>query len=212
MEGGAIVDFNKNDSMSPCKLIDSIPPEYLNASERISFSTGAYITSPNEPVKCFYILLSGSAKLVYEGPKGEHLILDLYHAGDFFGEMEIIGLKTVDRAIIALTPCEAFRFSKRQFFDLWDGASTFSHLILYVLSDRLLRAGDDRVYAEQTVLREKVFRIIQNNINARGCFLYTKNILAEMSGISIRSLNRTLKELADSGLIVQSGGTLRLHI
>lgn len=194
------------------KLIDSIPPEYLNAAERIHFSPGEYVTSPSEQVKCFYVLVSGSAKLVYEGAKGEPLILDIYHAGDFFGEMEMVDLQTVDRAIVALTPCEAYRFSRRQFFDLWDGAGEFSRLLLAVHCERLLRAGDDKVYAERTVLREKVFRIIQNHINARGCFLYTKHILAEMSGVSIRSLNRTLKELEDSGLIVQTGGTIRLHI
>lgn len=65
------------------KLIDSIPPEYLNAAERIQYAVGEYITNPNEPVKYFYILLSGSAKLMYEGAKGEPLILDIYHAGDF---------------------------------------------------------------------------------------------------------------------------------
>ncbi|MDD6888569.1 MAG: Crp/Fnr family transcriptional regulator [bacterium] len=194
------------------KLIDSIPPEYLNAAERMQYPVGDYIIRPNEPVKWFYILLSGSAKLVYESPKGEALILDIYHAGDFFGEMEMVDLQTVDRAIIAMTPCEAYRFSRRQFFDLWDGASAFSRLLLAVHSDRLLRAGDDKIYAERTVLREKVFRIIQNHINARGCFLYTKHILAEMAGVSIRSLNRTLRELEDDALIVQSGGTIRLHI
>ncbi len=194
------------------KLIDSIPPEYLNAAERIRYAVGEYITNPNEPVKYFYILLSGSAKLMYEGAKGEPLILDIYHAGDFFGEMEMVDLQTFDRAIIALTPCEAYRFSRRQFFDLWDGAGAFSRLLLMVHCDRLLRAGDDKVYAERTVLREKVFRIIQNHINARGCFLYTKHILAEMSGVSIRSLNRTLKELEEDGLIVQTGGTIRLHL
>ncbi len=193
-------------------ILDSIPPEYLNASEHVQFGAGAYITSPDEQVKSFYILISGSAKLVYEGTKGEHLILDIYHSGDFFGEMEMIGLKTSDRAIVALSPCEAYRFSRRQFFDLWNGAGDFSALVLYVLSNRLLSAGDDKVYAEQTVLREKVFRIIQNNINSRGCFLYTKAILAEMAGVSTRSLNRTLKELIEAGLITQVNSTIRLHI
>ena len=119
---------------------------------------GEYIIRANEPVKWFYILLSGSAKLVYESPKGEALILDIYHAGDFFGEMEMVDLQTVDRAIIAMTPCEAYRFSRRQFFDLWDGASSFSRLLLTVHSDRLLRAGDDKIYERFPIASKKLFK------------------------------------------------------
>ena len=35
------------------KLIDSIPPEYLNAAERMQYPVGEYIIRPNEPVKWF---------------------------------------------------------------------------------------------------------------------------------------------------------------
>jgi CRP-like cAMP-binding protein len=76
----------------------------------------------------------------------------------------------------------------------------------------MLKAGDDKVYADRTMLRGRVFRIIQDNLNPKGYFLYAKQILAEMIGISIRSLNRILKEMENDRLIIVSQGTIQLYI
>ena len=61
-------------------------------------------------------------------------------------------------------------------------------------------------------LREKVFRLIQQNLNEQNYFLYTKDILAEMAGVSMRSLNRSLSELKQLRLISISSGAIRLQI
>lgn len=61
-------------------------------------------------------------------------------------------------------------------------------------------------------LREKIFRIIQDNLNDNNYFLYTKDVLAEMAGVSLRSLNRTLAELGDLKLVETSLGRIRIYL
>ena len=193
-------------------LMQAIPPELLSGAQQISRAPGAYITRAAVPVEQFYILRSGCAKLIYDSPNADPLIIDLYHQGDFFGEMEMAGLSYLDRSIVAMTDCALYQFTREQFFQLWNTCGAFSLYVLRVHCDRLLRAGDDKINAERLVLREKVFRIIQQNLNERGYFLYTKDILAEMAGISIRSLNRTLALLEGDQLIRLSKGTIRLNL
>lgn len=150
--------------------------------------------------------------MLYEEANTKSVILDIYHPGDFFGEMEMIGLSTDDRTIIALTHCELYQITKEQFLFLYETCPEFSLCILRVHCERLLRAGDSQINAECMFLREKVFRLIQDNLNERGYFIYTKTVLAEMAGVSIRSLNRSLSELEAKELIVVSNGTIRLDI
>jgi len=178
----------------------------------IHVEPGDVVTSVNQPAKHFYVLNKGSAKLLYEEANAKSVILDIYHQGDFFGEMEMIGLSTDDRTIIALTHCELYQITKEQFLLLYETCPEFSLSILRVHCERLLRAGDSQVNAECMFLREKVFRLIQDNLNEHGYFVYTKTVLAEMAGVSIRSLNRSLSELEAKELIVVSNGTIRLDI
>ena len=193
-------------------VIETILTETKGRFDALFLLPGQYLICANEPVNFFYILIRGSAKLIHEDANENPLIIDIYHSGDFFGEMEMIGIVTEDRSIIALTQCEVLRFTREQFFALWRGNTAFSEWVLKVHCERMLRAGDDKVNADRTMLRGRIFRIIQANLNERGYFIYTKQILAEMVGISIRSLNRTLKELENDRLVLLSSGTIRLCV
>jgi len=191
-------------------FLATIPRELLNQAQLRHFAPGDFIKRAGEPFDCFCILASGTTKLVYEPADGAALIIDLYHAGDFFGEMEAIGMETPDRSLIALTDCDVYEFTREQFLDMWSRCSDVSMYILCVHCDRLLRAGNDKINSECMFLREKVFRLIQQNLNDQDYFLYTKDVLAEMAGVSMRSLNRSLNELKSQRLISLSSGTIRL--
>lgn len=192
-------------------LLDTIPAKDLAAAERVFVAPGEYIIRANEPLKCFYLLMQGSAKLIHEDAESDPLIIDIYHSGDFMGEMEMVNVITSDRSIIAMTRCEVRKFNREQFFRLWKENEEFSMRLLYIHCVRLLRAGDDKVNADRAVLRDRLFRLIQLNLNEHGYFRYTKQILAEMVGISIRSLNRSLKELENDRLVLVESGRIRLY-
>jgi len=192
-------------------FLATIPQELLQTAQLRHFAPGAYIKRAGEPFDHFCILFKGSTKLVYEPADGTALIIDLYHEGDFFGEMEAIGMETRDRSLIALTDCEVYQFTREQFLHMWSTCSDVSMYILTVHCERLLRAGNDKIDSECMFLREKVFRLIQQNLNEQNYFLYTKDVLAEMAGVSVRSLNRSLSELKALRLISIKSGAICLN-
>lgn len=192
-------------------FLNTIPRAFLENAALLHFFPGEYIKRAGDDFDHFCILKSGSCKLVYEA-ENTSLIIDLYHAGDFFGEMEAIGMQTSDRSLIALTECDVYRFTKEQFHHMWSTNSEMSMYILTVHCERLLRSGDDKIDSECMFLREKVFRLIQQNLNEQNYFLYTKDILSEMAGVSMRSLNRSLSELKELRLISVSSGAIRLNV
>lgn len=192
-------------------MLNSIPKELLATARYLKYAPGEFIKQSGSSFCHFCILAKGTAKLIYDDSENPPLIIDLYHTGDFFGEMEAIGMQTDDRSIVALTDCELYRFTKEQFLEMWNTCSDLSRYILYVHCERLIRSGDDMIRSESVFLRDKVFRIIQENLNDANYFLYTKDVLAEMAGTSIRSLNRALSELKDAKLISLSSG-IRLKL
>lgn len=189
-----------------------LPPQLLAAAKCCVVPPQGHITKSSEPVRHFYLLRQGSAKLIYDDPESEPLIIDIYHAGDFFGEMEMAGVATQNRSIIAMSRCELLQFTRAQFDEMWQNNNAFSRWLLAVHCRRLLRAGDDKIYSDKAVLYGRAFRHIQSHLNDKGYFLYTKQVLAEMLGTSIRSLNRTLQQLENDRLIVVSSGTIKLNI
>lgn len=195
---------------SGATFLGTIPKAFLEDATLLHFAAGEYIKHAGDDFDHFCILKKGSCKLVYESDTTS-LIIDLYHAGDFFGEMEAIGMQTIDRSLIALTPCEVYRFTKEQFHRMWSSCSEVSMYILTVHCERLLSSGNDKIDSECMFLREKVFRLIQQHLNDQNCFLYTKDILAEMAGVSMRSLNRSLSELKQLRLISVTSGAIRLR-
>lgn len=196
---------------SGASFLHTIPKAFLNDATVLSFAPGAYIKRAGDDFDRFCILQKGSCKLVYES-ENTSLIIDLYHEGDFFGEMEAIGMQTTDRSLIALTDCDVLCFTKEQFRHMWSTCSDMSMYIFTVHCERLMRSGNDKIDSECMFLREKVFRLIQQNLNEQNYFLYTKDILAEMAGVSMRSLNRSLSELKQLRLISIQSGAIRLQL
>lgn len=193
-------------------LLDTIPEKDLASACRAIIAPGVPIIEANEPIKNFYILAQGNAKLIHEDTEADPLIIDIYHTGDFMGEMEMLDIVTQDRSVVAMTQCEVVKFSREQFYRLWKENTEFSMLLLYIHCQRLLRAGDDKVNADRAILRDRLFRLIQLNLNEQGYFRYSKQILAEMVGVSMRSLNRSLKELQCDRLVFVDSGKIQLYL
>lgn len=183
----------------------------LSTAQTLHLPADAHIVTANTPSCFFFVLVEGSAKLVHDDPTMDPVIIDIYHEGDFFGEMEMIGITIRDRSIIAMTPVTLYQMTKNQFFAEWQHNPYFSRQLFAMHCQRLLRSGDDKVNADRDILRDRLFRLIQENRNASGYFRYSKQILAEMVGTSMRSLNRSLRELEQTDQIVLTEGTIRLH-
>ena len=122
----------------------------------------------------------------------------------------MVGVAYNDRSIVAMTECTLYEFSREAFFRLWSACPEFSLYVLRLHCQRLLRSGNDTIYAERLVLKEKVMHLIRLHGNELGYFPYTKDVLSEMAGVSIRPLTGTLAPRKERGLIRISRATIPL--
>ncbi|HZK29070.1 MAG TPA: Crp/Fnr family transcriptional regulator [Clostridia bacterium] len=190
--------------------LDNLPNNIVEQGRRLMFSPCEVIWRESQAFEYFYIIQQGSVKLTHEDEIANSLIIDIYHPGDFFGEIQMAGLKTSSRMITSLTNCEILRFTKQQFQTLWHDCPPFSIAVFRVLCQRMSRSGDDKAFSERAFLRHRVYRIIKANLNSSGYFRYDKEILREIACVSLRSLNRSLKELENDRLIELDRGTIKL--
>ena len=83
--------------------------------EPVSFPFGAVIVREGDEADAFYVLASGSARVVKEGDHGEEVPLNVLHRGDSFGEMALLA-ETVRLATVrASSTVQALRLGKSVF-------------------------------------------------------------------------------------------------
>lgn len=94
-----------------------------------------------------YLLLSGSVQICKKTKTGEIVPLGVLHAGDFFGELELIDDYPRSARTVALTDCQLVVLQKRDFDELLAKNKTFALNLLKMLSLRL-RTGNQTFLLE----------------------------------------------------------------
>jgi CRP-like cAMP-binding protein len=90
-----------------------------------------------DPADSFFVILSGSLKIVTTGAKGEEIIINKVEAGETLGEMAIVDDRPRSAGVIALEDVEALELRREAFFSLMDDRLDISLGILRGFSDRL---------------------------------------------------------------------------
>ncbi len=94
-----------------------------------------------------YLLLSGSVQICKKTKTGEIVPLGVLHAGDFFGELELIDDYPRSARTVALTDCQLVVIQKKDFDELLAKNRTFALNLLKMLSLRL-RTGNQTFLLE----------------------------------------------------------------
>ena len=90
-----------------------------------------------DPADSFFVILSGSLKIITKGTKGEEIIINKVQAGETIGEMALVDERPRSAGVIALEDVEALELTRDAFFDLLDDRLDVSLGILRGFSTRL---------------------------------------------------------------------------
>src|ERR1043165_2595520 len=74
--------------------------------QEITIREGETVFEDESTGGCLYLLLSGSVKICKTTKLGEEAILACLHAGDFFGELELIDGKPRSARAVAVSDCK----------------------------------------------------------------------------------------------------------
>jgi CRP-like cAMP-binding protein len=201
--------------MSVAQTLRGVPLFAHLGEEELSRVTGAVrertypknsvIVFEDDPGDALYIVAGGQVKVVLIGEDGREVILAVLAQGDFFGEMSLIDDEPRSAHVIAMEDAQLLVLRREDFQRSMEEYPRIALGLLRALSRRLRRA-DDKIGA--LVLLDvlgRVARILLELADESGGDLITKRVthhtLAQMIGSSRETVSRTIRELADRGLV-----------
>lgn len=170
-----------------------------------SYPKGSVILFEDDPGDALYVVLSGQVKVVLIGEDGREVILSILKIGDFFGEMSLIDDQPRSAHVIAIEDSDLLVLRREDFRACLEESPRIALGLLQALSRRLRRADD------------KIGGLVLLDVNGRVARLLieladehdgqtiprkvTHHTIAQMIGSSRETVSRTIRDLADQGLI-----------
>jgi HlyB family type I secretion system ABC transporter len=87
----------------------------VDAFEPVMYEFGEVIVSEGQEADAFYVIASGSARVITIGDGGEEVSLHVLRQGDYFGEIGLLEETTRIATVRAREPAEAFRLERSVF-------------------------------------------------------------------------------------------------
>src|SRR5262245_1220925 len=96
-------------------LPDDVRDVVVDAFELVSYDFGNVIVSEGDDADAFYVIVSGSARVVKRGEGGDEVSLHVLRQGDFFGEIGLLDESVRVATVRAREPVHALRLERGVF-------------------------------------------------------------------------------------------------
>ncbi|WP_028543566.1 Crp/Fnr family transcriptional regulator [Paenibacillus taiwanensis] len=176
----------------------------FSITSRHEFAAQTVLFKQGDPGNTFYIIIRGSVKVFTSNKEGQQKILDVFQAGDCFGELALIDGKprsataeSLEETVLLTVTNESFHLLLRAHYDI-------AKKVMVQLCSRL-RATNVDVY-DLTFLDPSA-RIVKNivrNAQLHGrrvgdkiviCSEFDRNSMSGLAGVDLLVLDEVLREL-----------------
>lgn len=198
------------------EYLDSAPIWLLNAFHVKRFRADQQILRENEPVDRVYILVEGVVRGIDYQESGENFECMWFGPVTVFGSMEILlRVEEYRTTLETVTPCLLLEIS-RNLYEKWMLSDCHALLIeISTVGNFLL----DQVKQARSLLfmegRERLLifmaRQYKGGLDTGECHISaTRQQIADCTGLSVRTVNRLLRELETDGLIQRKDAKIRI--
>ncbi len=131
------------------------------------YRAGGVIVEDNTDGDELYLLVEGRVRIIKRTRSGEENLLALLHAGDFFGELELVDARPRSARVIAVEDCVVFALKKNDFDALLEESHAFAIRLMQVMSIRLRALNNHFVKELESFIRksgaelEKMHQLIE---------------------------------------------------
>jgi CRP/FNR family transcriptional regulator len=196
-----------------CRLFQGLEDETLEllAEEAVikRYTRGARVFSEGEPCPGLYVVGSGQVRIFQLAPSGKLHVLHFAERGRTFAEVAAMGgfacpahAEAVEDTVCVLIPTKRFRHLLRTShplcLELLIGMSQWVHQLVSLLEDVVLRDASGRV-------AQYLIRADASDGQEAFALPVMKKDLASHLNLTSETLSRTLRRLADTGLIEMQG-------
>lgn len=175
------------------------------------FKKDAIIYEPGMQPKNVYFIKTGEVRMVTISDGGKEFIQGVFKAGQYFGEPALL----IDRPYLAYTivnkDSEIIQVSSAGFFALIEEEPDFSMALIKTLSNRLFYKS---MMLEELANEKADHRLLTlinyllNDIEVGDSLKFTRQDLADMTGLRVETVIRGVKLLNAKGLIKMIKGKI----
>ncbi len=184
------------------------PPDLqrvLEVARERAYPKNSVILFEDDPGDALYVVKQGQVKVVLIGEDGREVILSVLGEGDFFGEMALIDDEPRSAHVIAMGDSTLLVLRREDFQGLLMQTPVIALAMLRELTRRLRRVDEKVGSLVLLDVNGRVARLLLDLAEEAGAERITRRLthhtIAQMIGSSRETVSRTMRELADKGLI-----------
>jgi CRP-like cAMP-binding protein len=177
----------------------------VEAARERNYPRNSVILFEDDPGDALYVVVTGQVKVVLIGEDGREVILSVLHEGNFFGEMALIDDEPRSAHVIAMLDSNLLVLRREDFQRRLQEAPTIALGLLRELSRRLRKADDKIGGLVLLDVNGRVARLLLQMADENDGKTITRRVthhtIAQMIGSSRETVSRTIRDLADKGLV-----------
>lgn len=193
----------------------------LGSATRANLADEHTIFSRGDPSNSIYLILAGAVRISTLASSGKRIVVEIFQRGDVFGEIAAIdaGLRTADAS--AMGPVELLTISGGAFRETIESSAKLANNLLRMVIDRLRRTYS---LLEDASLRSLEQRLVKQVLylarlgtsggetKVRLQSRMHQDDLADLLGVTTRSIINVLNKWRSDGLVTFDGRTAQLTI
>ncbi|MCX2477658.1 Crp/Fnr family transcriptional regulator [Pedobacter sp. MC2016-15] len=177
----------------------------------LSYKKGAVVYEPGQNPRYVYFIKSGEIRMVTVNKEGKEFLQGIFKAKQYFGEPALLLQRPYLAYTIASADTELILVDHAQFLQILEEDRAFSMNLIETLSNRLFYKSMmlEELGNEQAEHRLKTLVNYLGRDLEKGAELgVTRQALADMSGLRVETVIRTIKKMSAAGEVNLSRGKL----
>lgn len=207
--------LNENTKLK--ELIDNMPEKIKNKCNIKNFPSKSIIQRKDDELTFFSIICKGEVKVINEFDNGNLYIIEKNEAIDFIGEVTALaGQKKTSVTIEAITDCIVIQMPLEDFFEWIKIDNKFLLMVSKRVANKLYNSsytkGMELFYPAIHLMLDLIINSVNQNIKSNDNVRMdlTREQISEKLGVTIRTVNRTIKKLKDENLILINKGKVQV--
>lgn len=189
------------------------PYEVLRNVQLKRYQEGEFYLEQGEIYETFYLIVEGMVDIIVESEQGKKYCLTTYGKGRFIGELEIFGKRPYMSSVAGKGKLVMLEIERADYMKWLSIDSNFSQYVLRMLCDvtyvSMQKMGNNTLYT----LKQRICQFLIENTNESGQLNDATNaeLLSERMGVTVRSVNRILRELKDKNIIETNKSVITIN-
>lgn len=170
----------------------------------VNYKKGQVIYEPGQQPRYVYFVKSGEIRMFTVSDEGKEFTQGVFKSKQYFGEPALLLQRPYLAFTIALRDTELALLDESQFTKLIEDNKEFSMDLIRTLSDRLFYKSMmlEEMANEQADHRlATLINYLSKDLQAGEILDVTRQSLADMSGLRVETVIRTVKKMGDTGKI-----------